>query len=542
MATVDVSLSFNNNIISPNISDPFTITVTNNSSTGIKIFSCKLVVVHSSVEYQVGPEYTYIATSLTDIILPQMGAKTLKNDQFRSYQANGTSSRNAFDCLNTNNLRVLQVKVRYQASDGQNIIYASGAINVPNVYAINKLIVPKIANLAFSRCNDQGVKDTFGTKLLTTLKTSFGSPNDRSSFRVVITQNGGNAVTIPAGDSRLNSFYNGITDSNMFISNFTVNENQKYNMIVQLTDGYESSSMSYTVPSSFVNVHLSSATNGGVAFGKLSSAGNNTPKFECEYPVYLASTLEVSGNVTLKQKSIVLNAGNIYIKGSDDHYKVTMEANGNVAAAGNLTVAGNATIGGDSSLSTINGTAYIDNLRVNPDSSTGWGLVVNGNTYYTSNYISIVNTNIVMRRPGAVSSVFTFDNNGFHFSDPVELSPNMSWVNIPLSSGTASPGTWGGGRLRVGKVGNHVYISGSFNATSGDIVGIIPEGYRPPSRPNTTGNNYYSIRPCGGARIARVYVKPDGELTLEWVRNLSDGSTYTSNAVWVDCNFDYWLD
>lgn len=305
MATVDVSLSFNNNTISPNISDPFTITVTNNSSTGIKIFSYKLVVVHNLVEYQVGPEYTYIATSFIDMILPQMGAKTLRNDQFRSYQANGTSDENAFDCLNTNNLRALQVKVKYQASTGQETIYTSGAIDVPNVYAINRLIVPKIDNLAFSRCNDQGVKDTFGTKLLTTLKTSFGSPNDRSSFRVVITQNGGNTVTIPAGDSRLDSFYNGIVDSNMFISNFTVNENQKYNMIVQLTDGYESSSMSYIVPSSFVNVHLSAASTGGVAFGKLSTATNNNPSFECEYPTVINNSLKVFGTIGNVQGGIV---------------------------------------------------------------------------------------------------------------------------------------------------------------------------------------------------------------------------------------------
>ena len=31
---------------------------------------------------------------------------------------------------------------------------------------------------------------------------------------------------------------------------------------------------------------------------------------------------------------------------------------------------------------------------------------------------------------------------------------NMKWQNITLASGITSPGTWGGGRLRVGKISN----------------------------------------------------------------------------------------
>ena len=111
---------------------------------------------------------------------------------------------------------------------------------------------------------------------------------------------------------------------------------------------------------------------------------------------------------------------------------------------------------------------------------------------------------------------------------------NMLWQNITLASGITSPGTWGGGRLRVGKIGTHVYVNGSVNAASGALLGTIPAGYRPVSY------NFYSMRPCGGARIARIYVNPNGQLYLEWVRNLSDGKEYTT-AVWVDCNFDYFM-
>jgi hypothetical protein len=46
---------------------------------------------------------------------------------------------------------------------------------------------------------------------------------------------------------------------------------------------------------------------------------------------------------------------------------------------------------------------------------------------------------------------------------------------------------------------------------------------------------------CGGSRVARIYVNTTGIFRLEWVRNLSNGDEYTT-AVWVDCNFDYWID
>ena len=52
--------------------------------------------------------------------------------------------------------------------------------------------------------------------------------------------------------------------------------------------------------------------------------------------------------------------------------------------------------------------------------------------------------------------------------------------------------------------------------------------------------NRYKMVACGGARIARLYVNGSGALYLEWVRNLNGGGEYTT-AVWVDCNFDYWI-
>lgn len=302
MAAVDVSLSFNNNIISPNIADPFAITVTNNDQNGrsIKIFTCKLVVVHDSVEYQVGPEYAFMATNFIDYITV-LSPRTLRNDQFRSYQANGTSSRNAYDCLNINSLRALQIKIRFEATYGDNSVYKSGAIDIPNVYAIDSIIGPQIENLSFARCDSSGTKDQFGTNLLTTLKINYSVPSRRNLFGLRILQKAenmqDNEIVIPANDTRMEDFYNGIVDSNMFLSSLIVGTYNKCNIIVTLTDRYESSVLSYSVPSSFVNVHLSAASTGGVAFGKLSSATNNNPLFECEYPTRINNSLDVYGAI-----------------------------------------------------------------------------------------------------------------------------------------------------------------------------------------------------------------------------------------------------
>lgn len=111
-----------------------------------------------------------------------------------------------------------------------------------------------------------------------------------------------------------------------------------------------------------------------------------------------------------------------------------------------------------------------------------------------------------------------------------------AWNYLSLSLGS-TPGDYGAGRMRYKKIGNHVFIAGSVNVTPGtDIVLCnIPDGYRPATGTATV------INPCQGSRIARIAVYANGNFRLEWVKNLSDGSNYTSGPVWVECSIDYWL-
>lgn len=114
-------------------------------------------------------------------------------------------------------------------------------------------------------------------------------------------------------------------------------------------------------------------------------------------------------------------------------------------------------------------------------------------------------------------------------------SGESEWTYVSLSKGS-TPGDYGAGNMRYMKDGNHVYVVGSVNVTPGSniILFTLPEGYRPNAGTATV------IRPCSGSRVARVTVAPDGNFYIEWVKNLSDGSSYTSASIWVECSIDFW--
>ncbi len=115
-------------------------------------------------------------------------------------------------------------------------------------------------------------------------------------------------------------------------------------------------------------------------------------------------------------------------------------------------------------------------------------------------------------------------------------SSEPAWNYVTLSKGS-TPGSYGAGRMRYMKMGNHVFVAGSVNVTPGTNVTLftLPAGYRPTSGTATV------IRPCSGTRVARIAVTTDGSFNLEWVKNLTDGSSYTSGSLWVECSIDFWI-
>lgn len=117
----------------------------------------------------------------------------------------------------------------------------------------------------------------------------------------------------------------------------------------------------------------------------------------------------------------------------------------------------------------------------------------------------------------------------------IDVDPN--WAYLTVNSGVTTPGSYGNGRLRVGRIGRHVYVVGSVNAGgTNTVLCTLPESI--PMPPEGTGVFTFAV--CSGARIARIVLDIETrELKLEWVRNLSDGAAYTG-TLWMDIRLDFW--
>ena len=112
----------------------------------------------------------------------------------------------------------------------------------------------------------------------------------------------------------------------------------------------------------------------------------------------------------------------------------------------------------------------------------------------------------------------------------------INWQTLTVASGITTPysARYGGGELKIGKVGSHVYITGSILGKSGATITTLPEGFRP-----VDGNKYF-LKSCSGARIARIMVTTAGLMSVEWLRAIKDAAEYTT-AIWIDCNIDFWI-
>ena len=190
------------------------------------------------------------------------------------------------------------------------------------VPAITELWKPTIQNLAFTRCDSNKAVDDEGEHVLTTLKTSFASAQYADRFDMTIKQYNSDSnellqtITINSGDSRLQQFYSGITNSDIFFNSFSsFSKEHNYKIVVEIGDNLEKAVLSYSVPAAYVNLHLSSAANGGVAIGKLSGSTDNNPEFECAYPALFYSDVRIDGQL-LNVVGGIVQPGNITITSS----------------------------------------------------------------------------------------------------------------------------------------------------------------------------------------------------------------------------------
>lgn len=97
-----------------------------------------------------------------------------------------------------------------------------------------------------------------------------------------------------------------------------------------------------------------------------------------------------------------------------------------------------------------------------------------------------------------------------------------------------------GTQVRYRKKNGIVYVIGTVGITgkvSGKNLNLfyLPDGFRP-------AFSQYSVNTATGYRMSRYYIGSSGTVTLEWVRNLSDGSEVTGGISWIGINFSFPVD
>lgn len=99
-------------------------------------------------------------------------------------------------------------------------------------------------------------------------------------------------------------------------ANMTFNTSSGYTLEFRIGDAYDVAVFTVEISRAFANVHLSGARNGGVAFGKFSSATDSAPLFECMYPAKFYDRVEFANAAGLIDLIHPINS--IYITMSND--------------------------------------------------------------------------------------------------------------------------------------------------------------------------------------------------------------------------------
>lgn len=137
------------------------------------------------------------------------------------------------------------------------------------------------------------------------------------------------------------------------------------------------------------------------------------------------------------------------------------------------------------------------------------------------------------------------EHGGTGAATPAEACVNLGviqtedsgWITLPLEDGVTAKTNGGFNTPQYRKINDHVIIQGSVTMTSSSneavIIGTLPTGYRPI-------NTVHKLIPCGGSRIARMYIDNSGNIKLEWIKNLVDGESVAVEQ-WFTINVDYYI-
>jgi hypothetical protein len=110
---------------------------------------------------------------------------------------------------------------------------------------------------------------------------------------------------------------------------------------------------------------------------------------------------------------------------------------------------------------------------------------------------------------------------------------DSGWITPTLSDGATH---YSGTPVRYRKKDGVIYVAGEValsNATSSSYaLFTLPSGYRPKNRVRC-------VNTASGKRISRWYINTAGNVTLEWIMNIADGSYATGEISWVSINVSF---
>lgn len=110
---------------------------------------------------------------------------------------------------------------------------------------------------------------------------------------------------------------------------------------------------------------------------------------------------------------------------------------------------------------------------------------------------------------------------------------DTGWLTPTFDPNTSNPTA--GTKIRYRKKNGMVYVQGTIgikDLQNNIALFNLPEGYR-------SGCNFYSVNTATGYRMSRYYISTSGNVSLEWVRELSTGNKVTGQVDWIGIDVSF---
>ena len=317
-SNVSVSSVKGTKSIAPNENYTVKFTVTSTSGgMGISTIRCNLFAVIGGKYYFIS-KYGTVSNAGVTAGTSKTFTLTMKSLSFGEACSSPyppTSGSNLFDYLRSNGTRSVTIKVMFvEVYTLSGMVSSPIEVSISGLAAMRERLNPRFIAFRFERCLGDGTINDEGERLSTTMRLAFSGAYSEFTLALTLysvsgsTQTAVKTVTISSSDSRMATLITGVSNNTIFVNDFTVAKGVNYVIKGVISSTLESGSASCSIPKSFANMHLSAASNGGVAFGSFSSSTNNTPKFENSYPAYFYSSLAVSGAASVGGAATVTGA------------------------------------------------------------------------------------------------------------------------------------------------------------------------------------------------------------------------------------------